>query len=120
MDANTEFVSALPNLSSVIALISLSDTEACRPGEIMNVVNIFGIVIFCGIVGLSLLAVLDVLFAPPGGGRKQRANRLKRRLAQVMSCLVRVKPCITRTIRNAAAARQQRRERSARHGGGST
>jgi hypothetical protein len=75
----------------------------------MNIVNIIGIVIFCGIVGLSLLAVLEVLFASPRSRQRHGANHWKRRLARARSCIA----------GNRATARHQRRARSARHGGGS-
>lgn len=75
----------------------------------MNVVDIIGIVIFCGIVSLSLLAVLDVLFASPRSRQRHGANLWKQRLARARS----------RMTWSKATARHQRRARSARHGGGS-
>jgi hypothetical protein len=75
----------------------------------MNIVDIIGIVIFCMIVGLSLLAVLDVLVVSPHGQTRHGAKHWTRHLARVRSCIA----------GQVSTARNQRRARSARHGGGS-
>jgi hypothetical protein len=71
----------------------------------MNIVDIIGTVVFLGIVALSLLAVSDILFRR----RRDPAQRRPRALAWLRQ--------ITRKLMALSPVR--RRERPARHGGGS-
>jgi hypothetical protein len=42
----------------------------------MNLLNVVGTVVFLGVVALSLLAVLDVLFLRPGAKRTRRPGQM--------------------------------------------
>jgi type II secretory pathway component PulM len=67
----------------------------------MNIVEIIGIVIFCGVLLLALVAVFDILFTPASEKGKRRPGLLKRMTAFL--------------ARNKSTAADQRREHSTRH-----
>jgi hypothetical protein len=71
----------------------------------MTIVDIIGTVIFLGIVALSLLAVSDILF------RRRRVAARRR-----PSALARLRQIARKLMAHSPA---RRRERPARHGGGS-
>jgi hypothetical protein len=71
----------------------------------MNIVDIVGTLIFLGIVVLSLLAVFDILFRRRRSPAQRRPSALAR-LRQIARKLMALFPA-------------RRRERPARHGGGS-